>query len=95
MERELDPSEKRLPVEPAAEAAPRADVPRTDVKVAASLVPGIARRPLARVAAAITERHAWQASRPGMSARLAFIARIPLARELLMWNCVIRMRKRA
>ncbi|MEZ0228462.1 MAG: hypothetical protein ACAI25_07535 [Planctomycetota bacterium] len=38
MERELDPSEKRLPVEPAAEAAPRADVPRTDVKVAASLV---------------------------------------------------------
>jgi SAM-dependent methyltransferase len=27
--------------------------------------------------------------------RLAFIARIALARELLMWNCVIRMRKRA
>jgi SAM-dependent methyltransferase len=27
--------------------------------------------------------------------RLAFIARIPLARELLMWNCVIRIRKRA
>ena len=25
--------------------------------------------------------------------RLAFIARIPLVRELLMWNCVIRMRK--
>jgi SAM-dependent methyltransferase len=25
--------------------------------------------------------------------RLAFIARIPLVREVLMWNCVIRMRK--
>jgi hypothetical protein len=27
--------------------------------------------------------------------RLSFIARIPLVREVLMWNCVIRMRKLA
>jgi SAM-dependent methyltransferase len=27
--------------------------------------------------------------------RLAFIARIPLVREVLMWNCVIRIRKTA
>ena len=27
--------------------------------------------------------------------RLAFITRIPLVREVLTWNCVIRVRKRA
>jgi SAM-dependent methyltransferase len=43
-------------------------------------------------------------SRPGLAIerveprywpRLAFICRIPIARELLTWNCVIRSRKRA